>query len=471
MGTPLPEDLAIYLVGGQSSGSALTTYTCGSGSTTSVINTTVAISIPAGAHGWFTGATTTAALRGHVFHLRGTSGSGYAVAVPLPAAPASGDQFVLRIPGSNRSATENLGLTVGGTQPELAAVVGANITGIAVNYAAALLGAGTLSVAYTASGTTIAIRMGSDSYGTAVDVSAGGTFSIYDATGDAYITVTVTAASLPATDQTDTWTLAAPTGTCAPNFEGYETHATTGGKVRFRAEAITNISDLDTVVGLTAYPTWPAGTSTTVATGSSLGLTAGSFDATSAGDWGAVGWVLNTTKNDCRPYTRSGNTLTVPACDHVTLTGNGSTAATIGATLTGSSSGATAVVIASRAGQAICKSLSGTFTTSDTAGAVGTVSAIQVGFRGYTAVAWEAGDTILPMPEVDIGVYVGTPGAVTSETQIPTTVTFSVPTAASPLSLGNLSPNASAFVGRREWIVDGRAAQTGINADIIYDWS
>jgi hypothetical protein len=210
--------------------------------------------------------------------------------------------------------------------------------------------------------------MGTASYGTAVNVSAGGAFAVYDATGDAYILATVTAASLPATDQTDTWTLAAATGTHVSDYEGPETHATTGGKVRYRAEAVTNIDDLDSVIGLTVYTTWPTGTATTVATGSSLGLAAASFTATDASDWPTAGWVLNTTKGDCRPYTRSGNTLTCPAANHVTLTGNGSTAATIGDTLTGGTSGASAVVIASRAGQAICKSLTGTFATGETAG-------------------------------------------------------------------------------------------------------
>jgi hypothetical protein len=471
MGTPTPDKLAVYLVGAQTAGAALTTYTAGTGSTTTVITTTAAISNPAGAHGWFTGNTTTAALRGHVFHLRGTSGSGVAVAVPLPAAPVSGDQLVVRMPGSNRSSTEALGLTVSGTQPELAAVAGANITGVSINYASVRLGAGTLTVTYTASTTSLTIHMGSDSDGTAVDVSAGGSFAIYDATGDAYIIVTVTAASLPAGNQTDTWTLAASAGTLAPNMEGYETHSVTGGKVRFRAEAATNIDDVDSIVGLTVYPTWPSGTSTTIAIGSSLGLTAASFDATDASDWPTVGWVLNSTKNDCRQYTRSGNTLTVPACSHVTLTGNGGTAATIGATLTGGTSGATAEVIASRAGQAICKSLSGTFQVGETAGAVGTLSAVLRGFRGYTAVAWEAGDTILPMPEIDIAADTGVISTVTSETQIPADVTFSVPTAASPLSLGNLAPNGSVAVWRREWILDGATARDAMDADTHYAWS
>jgi hypothetical protein len=469
MGTPAPDKLALYHVGAQAAGSPLTTYTCGSGSTVNVIQTTVAISNPAGALGWFTGNTTTAALRGHKFHLRGASGGGVAVYRPLPAAPVAGDTLQVRLIGSNRSSTEVFGLTVGGVHPELAAVAGANITGMAINYAAVALGAGTLTVTYTASATSLAIHMGSDSDGAAVNVSAGGTFAIYDATGDAYIVVTVAPASLPATDQTDAWTLAVPKSTATPDYEGPETHSTNGGKVRFHPFAATNLDDLDAFNSLTIYAAWPDGTATTIAAGESLGLDAGSFDATDASDWPTAGWLLNTTKNDCRPYTRSGNTITCPACDHVTLTGNGSTAATFGDTLTGSSSAATAVVIASRAGQAICKDLNGTFTTSDTAGAVGALSSIVRGFRGYAAVAWEAGDAIIPMPEVDLGIVVGTL-AVTSETQIPSNVTFATPTAAAPLALGNLSPNASVFFMQREWIVDGAPARDLINGNLCADW-
>jgi len=470
MGTPRPDQIAICYVGAQSAGSPLTTYTCGTGSTTSNVVTTVAISNPAGAIAIFKG-NVTAALQGYACHLRGASGGGVETYKPLPAAPASGDQVLVWMVGSNRSTTEVMGLTVGGVQPEITAVAGANITGVSISYASWLLGAGTLTVTYTASTTSLAIHMGSDPDGAAVDVSTGGTFAIYDATGDAYITVTVAPASLPATDQTDTWTLAAPVGTVIPDYEGSETHPTLGGKVRYRAEVFANLADLDTAMAANVYPYWPAGTATTVATGESLGLTAGSFDATDASDWPTAGWLLNTTKNDCRPFTRSGNTLTCRAVDWVTLTGNGTTAATIGATLTGSSSGATAVVVASRAGQAICKSLSGTFTTSDTAGAVGTVSAVQVGFRGYTAVAWEAGDTIVPMPEIDIAVDTGAISTVASETQIPADVTFSTPTAAVPLVIGNVAPNTSVAIWMREWILDGATAADGKNADNIYAWS
>jgi hypothetical protein len=99
------------------------------------------------------------------------------------------------------------------------------------------------------------------------------------------------------------------------------------------------------------------------------------------------------------------------------------------------------------------------------------LSAVTVGFRGYTAVAWEAADAIQPMPEVDLAADTGAISAVASETQIPADVTFSTPTASSPLSLGNLTPNASVAVWRREWILDGATARNAIDADTHYSWS
>lgn len=482
MATPTAEKLAVYYVAGSSAGSVLPTYTIGSNSTTQVITTTVALTAYEGAVCWFKGTTTTAALRRQFFRIRAASGSGYGLSKPLPAAPVSGDQFVICQIGSNRSATQTFGLEVGGTQPELTNVAGANITGLSILYASPSLGEGTLSVHYSEEGSSasssmgdggLSIRMGTDPYGEALDLlTETSPAYVFDANGVGYIKVSWTVASLPLEDATDTWTLTAPTGTFMPDFDGYETHATTGGKVRYRAEAPTNTDDLETMLSVSVYSDRPDGTATTIAAGQSLGLTAGDVTLTDASDWPSGSfWVKNTTKNDCRYVTsRSGNTLSCRTCDWVILTGNGTTAATIGATLTGSSSGATAVVVASRAGQAICKSLDGTFTTSDTAGAVGAVSSVVRGFRGYTAVAWAAGDSVEPMSDVDLAWDTDTIETVTTETQIPN-LSFATYTSASPLSLGNLAANTSTTVWRREYVLDGATARAEINADTIYSWS
>jgi hypothetical protein len=473
MGTPEPHYLATYIVGGLSSNSPVTTYTCSSGGTASLIITTVAISPAAGAVGVFLPTTTTAALRGHFFHLQGASGSGVATYKPMPTAPVAGDQCRVWVPGSNRSSTQAYGLTLGGVQPERSAVAGANITGISISQAAPLLGAGTLTVTFTASTKKLKLKMGTAEYGAELDISAAsGTGYVYDAAATGFIKVTWTGSSLPTTDQTDTWTLAAPLGTLGPDYEGPETHSVTGGKVRYRTLYAANTHDLNSMVGMTVYPAAPAGTATTVATGSSLGLTAGSFTATNASDWPTAGFWIWNSRGDCRYVeSRSGNTLTCLACNWVTLTGNGTEAAAIGATITGGTSGATAVVVASRAGQAICKNLTGTFQVGETAGAVGTLSAVVRGFRGYTAVSWAAGDAIVPMPYVDMALDSGTIETVTSETQIPAGLTFTTPTSASRLALGTFAPNSGAAYCVSEWIPDGAVAVEEIIIDPRYGWS
>jgi hypothetical protein len=75
------------------------------------------------------------------------------------------------------------------------------------------------------------------------------------------------------------------------------------------------------------------------------------------------------------------------------------------------------------------------------------------------------------MPEIDIAVDTGAISTVASETQIPADVTFSTPTAAVPLVIGNVAPNTSVAIWMREWILDGATAADGKNADNTYAWS
>jgi hypothetical protein len=73
---------------------------------------------------------------------------------------------------------------------------------VAIDYAAGnALGDGTLT--YTNTGQTLQWTPNGGAIGTAVDVSADGRYVIADSTGDEQIHVTVTAASLPGTDQSD----------------------------------------------------------------------------------------------------------------------------------------------------------------------------------------------------------------------------------------------------------------------------
>ena len=78
-----------------------------------------------------------------------------------------------------------------------------NVTGVVINYACGnALGAGT--IAFTNSSTTLTWTPNGGTVGTAIDVSADGRYVLADDTGDQQLHITVTAASLPGSDQSDT---------------------------------------------------------------------------------------------------------------------------------------------------------------------------------------------------------------------------------------------------------------------------
>jgi hypothetical protein len=472
MPTPKPEKLLITYVGAGTDGAALGTGTIAAGSTVDNIVTSAALTNAPGGRGVFSANTTTAALRGQRFRVRVAEGSGYRLARSLPAAPAAGDTFLWIGPGSARSITPAHMLTVGGAQPELAGVAGATITGLTILQAAGQLGPGTLTMSFVAATKKVQIKMGTDEYGAELDLStATSPAYVYDAAESGFLKVSWVVGSLPATDQTETWTLAVANAAIIPDTEGYES-AEGVGAVTYYAYALTNTDLADIMSELSAYTIRPTGTATTIAAGSSLGLDAADVTLTDASDWPTAGfWLRNTTKGDCRYVTsRSGNVLTCPKVSHVTLTGNGTSAASVGTTITGATSGAKAVVLSSRPGYAICRIVSGTFQTSETAGALGTLSAVTVGFRGFAAVSWAAGDSVEPMTDLDIASDPLPVEAVTAESQTPTTIAFSAPTEASPLSLGNLGAGSTIVTWLRKVTVAGAAAVTGRRNDLIAQW-
>lgn len=82
-----------------------------------------------------------------------------------------------------------------------------NVTGVVIDYACGnALGAGTF--AYTNTGTTLEWTPNGGTIGTAIDVSTDGRYVIADTTGDEQLHITVTAASLPGSDQSDSVTIA-----------------------------------------------------------------------------------------------------------------------------------------------------------------------------------------------------------------------------------------------------------------------
>jgi len=82
-----------------------------------------------------------------------------------------------------------------------------NVTGVVIDDVPAQSGAGSATLAFTFTGTTLAYTAPADTAGAAVDVSADGTYELYSNNSANYMIVTVTAASLPSSDQSDSITL------------------------------------------------------------------------------------------------------------------------------------------------------------------------------------------------------------------------------------------------------------------------
>lgn len=85
----------------------------------------------------------------------------------------------------------------------LAATAPVAVTGVAIDEVPAPNGEGSATLAFTYSGTTLTYTAPSDTAGAAVDVSTDGTYELYSGDATKYIIVTVTSASIPASDQSD----------------------------------------------------------------------------------------------------------------------------------------------------------------------------------------------------------------------------------------------------------------------------
>ena len=505
MATPTADKLRVYFPSLYLSadGQALPQYTADAGGTLSTLvdaALTQADDYWNGAIGWFEGNTLTPDLQGQFFHVKDFDAASDTLTLSrdLPAVPQVGDTYRLVLGGNWRSTMETFGMLVGGVLPELKTLNGVQITGLTITKASALLGAGTLTIFYKRSQQMLYIKMGTQAYGVGLDVSTSVTGGIvFAADGQAWLQVDVSATLLPTVDRTDTRTLAFPERTLTPDFEGYETTGY-GGKTRYRLECLKNVDPADAMVDLSVYTGKPAGSSTTIASGQSLGLTAGSFDVTDATGWPTKSfWVKNKTVNsavgDCRYVSyRSGNTLYCLAVDWATLAFNtGTSQIRQGDVLVGASSGATAVVdqimIASgtwatsdAAGTLLLKKMVGTFTSSEYLRVSGAnmaraAAASVLSLRGYTAVAWAASQAIELMSDVDLGLNkpaVNQYENPVSETLAPANVTFKdAYNAATALAMGNLAFGKLHGVWRREWIMDGHQSRSAVDADTRYSWS
>jgi len=455
----------------------------------------------AGAVGFFEGNTTTVALQGQFFHVKSFNNANRTLVLTqdLPAVPQAGDTFRLVLGGNYRSSTEVVGMRVGGVLPEFKPVAGVQVTGVTIKKVSAFLGAGTLTVNYRRAQQLLFIRMGTQAYGVGLDVSTNITNGIvFAADGQGFIQVDVNAAQLATADRTDTWTLTFPERTLTPDYEGYETSSNNGGKTRYRLECVRNTDTVDAMVDLAVYTGRPTGAATTIASGQSLALLAAGFDVADASTWPTRSfWIKNRTVNsnagDCRYVIyRSGNTLYCLQVDWATLSFNtGTSQIRQGDTLTGTSSGATAVVdqvmltegswgSGNATGTLLLKKVTGTFIASDylRVGSTNMARAAAnsiLGLRGYTAVNWSAGNVIELMSDVDIGVnkpLLNQYENPASETIAPANVIFKdASNAATALAMDNLAPTRLHGVWRREWIMDGHQSRAGVDADTRYSWS
>ncbi len=231
MATPTPDQLGIYYTSKDlaSSGATIPDRTVGNDS--SVLSLTVPTLTNAtdfwnGAIGFFVGTSTaTAALRGHLFHVRkwDSASKKMALAQPLPIVPASGDTFKLIASGKTASNLEVLAMKVSDKQPEVESVSGTNITGITIKKASALLSEGTLTINYrTSPSRLLTISMNSGNPGSETPLTGNATnLAVYNADLSGYVLVDVNYATLPTSTRSDSFTLTAPKGNLIPNYEGY----------------------------------------------------------------------------------------------------------------------------------------------------------------------------------------------------------------------------------------------------------
>jgi hypothetical protein len=359
-----------------------------------------------GAVGFFEPNTTTAALRGKYFHVRSWTLSTKTLLLyaSLPAACANTDTFRLVLGGNWRSSYEIPGLTF--TTP-------VNITGVTINYAGYQNPTGVGTLTYTNTSTSLQWTPPSGIIGSAVNVSGSGVFDIFDATTSLWVEVTVVAASLPVTDQTDAITLTQPTAIVIPNEESTEI----SGKIRYYAIPIKNTHASDSIYDLVAYLQKEISTAAETNTTTTLidgGLGIATLGCTSLTNWPASGWIYNITKNDCRYYyNKSANT--------VRCADPGS------------------------------------------------------GVRGLTSVAWAAGDSVQLMPDIDIGK--GAPNGSyqfedpANETTAPAAVTFTCPiTSGTGVSFSNVANGVTVVLWVRETIVAGTRAKASVLSQVLYSF-
>ena len=353
--------------------------------------------------------TTTVALRSTYHHVMDfvAADDKLIFAHDMPATPVNTDTFRIFFGGNWRTSHEIPGLTATGLS---------NVTGVTIDHAAYMCGAGNGLLEFDVAPTE-SLRWtapGDANPGAWVDVSgagAGTQYELYSEDPDNFLEVTVVFASLPVGDQSDTIALAQPEGIVIPDFEGYEFDG--ANKTRYHLIPIKNNDGADTMTDLHVWVV-PSTDGTDSTTTTTRDATAGALGITSAADWPDRSfWVYNSTRTDCRfVFYRSGNTCYCAA-----------------------------------------------------AGA---------GLRGLAAAAWQIGDSVEVMPEYDIGLdapAVGQFESPANEITAPGGVAFSSPDDyATGLDIGALAAGGIYGVWTRETIVDEAHARASVAPPLYFRW-
>jgi hypothetical protein len=257
-----------------------------------------------GGFGWFAADTTTVALRGAKFYVTDYVGSTLTLtlAANLPATPQAGDTLKIAVGAGKMSSDEIPGMTVDAGPDD--------VTGVVIAYASygntVSSSGGTLAYDHETTSLTWQDE-DDDNPGEAVDVSTNGTYYLESEDTSKFLRVTVTAASLPAADASDTIMLSLTENSFLPDISGDESE---DGANRYFAFFVYN-AGAATAQEMSVYLTAPEGAATTMI--DTLATTAASAELTSMTGWAATeGWVKNTTANagagDARSYKyRSGN--------------------------------------------------------------------------------------------------------------------------------------------------------------------
>jgi len=352
-----------------------------------------------GAVGIFEPDTTTASLQGQVFHVKDFTASTDTLLLykELPDAPVAGDTYRLILGGKWRSSTEI---------PGLSSSTLTNISGVTIDHVGYENGTGNGTLAFDVGDGTLIWTAPGDAAGASVDVNdSDAVFRIFSDDASKWIEITVDFSELPSGDEMDTVVLTQPVGILIPDAEGTETVA---GKIRYYAIPVKNVHATDSMFDAFAYlmkeVSTAADTTTTTIAPDGGGAYPATLGLTSLTNWPDSGWVYNVDKDDFRYfYNKSGN--------NVRIVDPGA------------------------------------------------------GVRGKTSAAWEIGDDVQLAPDIDIGL-----GAADSidefedpatETTAPSGVAFTCPiTAATGLSMGDLSATEVGIVWVRETIVAGTRAKT-----------